>query len=139
MSINWYSPKAKQGAEVKVTKSSIVFTEAGLQKLQTIDARFADCTHIRLGWDVDRGLVAVTPAPEGEKGYFKIGRRGRNQSTRTVNAAKFFEAFGLLPESVSGADRVLSAEDGIALFRLSATAEVAKPARRQRRVPKAAE
>jgi len=140
MGINWYAPKAKQGAEVKVTKAGIVFTEAGMQKLQSIDPRFGDCTHVKLGWDPDRGLVAVTPAPEGEKGYFKIGRRGRNQSSRTVNAAKFFEVFGLIPENSAGGDTLLSAEDGIALFRLKAPLEVAAPARRRRgRAPRALE
>jgi len=140
MGINWYAPKAKQGAEVKVTKAGIVFTEAGMQKLQSIDSRFADCSHVRLGWDPDRGMVAVSPAPDGEKGYFKIGRRGRNQSSRTVNAAKFFEVFGLIPESAAGRDTLISSEDGIALFRLNAPVEVAAPARRRRgRAPKAAE
>jgi len=140
MGINWYAPKAKQGAEVKVTKAGIVFTEAGMQKLQSIDPRFADCTHVRLGWDEGRGLVAVSPAPDGEKGYFKIGRRGRNQNSRTVNASKFFEAFGLTLESATGRDTLLSSEDGIALFRLNTPVEAIAPTRRRRgRAPKTTE
>src|SRR5580700_8851710 len=134
MGIEWLAPKAKQGVEVKVTKSSIVFTECGLEKLQTIDQRFADATHVRLGWDGERGLVAVAPASDSEKGQFKIGRRGRNQASRTVNAAKFFEAFALAPNGLAAAGAVLEGEDGIAVFRLAgAPAAVdAAPVRRRR-------
>lgn len=136
MGIKWFAPKAKQGAEVKVTKSSIVFTESGLQKLQAIDQRFADATHVRLGWDGDRNLVAVAPAAESEKGPFKIGRRGRNQNSRTVNAAKFFEAFELTPDGVESA--FLTAEDGVAVFQLGAPSDAPAPRRRRGRAPKVA-
>jgi hypothetical protein len=140
MGIQWFAPKAKQGVEVKVTKSSIVFTESGLQKLQTIDQRFTDATHVRLGWDGDRNLVAVAPAAETEKGHFKVGRRGRNQSSRTVNAAKFFEAFELTLDGVESA--ILQGEDGVAVFQLGTPAVAASsaPVRRRRgRAPKSAE
>lgn len=139
--IRWYAPKLRQAAEVKVTKSSIVFTESGVARLHAIDPRFAEVTHVRLGWDSERGLVAVAPAPEGEKGHFKIGRRGRSQSSRTVNASKFFEAFALTPASGISTDCALIAEDGVALFRLNLPAAApvgdGPPRRRRGRAPKA--
>jgi hypothetical protein len=139
MAIDWYAPKPKQSADVKVTKASIVFTEGGVQKLYSIDQRFADATHVRLGWDAQRSLIAIAPAPDGEKGHFKIGRRGRNQNSRTINAAKFFEAFALSPDETAPNDPTLSSENGVAVFRLNvpqAVEAAAKPRQRRARTPK---
>jgi hypothetical protein len=142
MTISWYSPKPKQTAEVKVTKSSIVLTMTGMEKLASIDAQFIDATSVKLGWDADRNLVAIAPAQDGEKGVFKVGRRGRSQGNRTINAAKFFDLFGLVPDDASPNIPVLSDEGGIATFKLNvrgvANAGAAAPVRKRRgRVPKA--
>jgi hypothetical protein len=144
MTITWYAPKTKQGADVKLTKSSIVITQCGVEKLVSIDARFEHATHARLGWDADHSLVAIAPASDGEKGVFKIGRRGRDQNTRTINAAKFFQAFNLVVDSDSPNAPELSGENGVALFKLNIrgaapSANGIAPVRRRRgRVPKLA-
>jgi hypothetical protein len=144
MGIMWYAPRAKQGVDVKLTKSSIVITQSGVEKLVSIDSRFENATHAKLGWDADHSLVAIAPAADGEKGVFKIGRRGRDQNTRTINGAKFLQAFNLVVDPDAPNAPELSGENGVAVFKLNirgavpSTNGIAPIGRRRGRIPKLA-
>lgn len=118
MPISWYSSKPKQSVDVKLTKSSIVITDSGVGKLLDIDPRFDDATHVKLGWDQEDHLIAIAPAGDNDKDVFKIGRRGRSKTNRTINAAKFYEHFGLTINDDSLDDAVLRSVNGTATFKI---------------------
>ncbi|MGO8671260.1 MAG: hypothetical protein ACLQVD_07860 [Capsulimonadaceae bacterium] len=122
MGFTWYSPKSKQIVDVKVTKSSIVITDTGLSKLASIIPGFNQAGTVKLGWDPDRGLVAIAPTAEEDKGGFKIARRGRSQSSRTINAAKFFEAFSITVDEDAPNEPELIPEEGAGVFKLNVRA-----------------
>lgn len=139
MPINWFAPKPKQTADVKITKTSIVLTESGNAKIAEINNAFADTTQVKLGWDPERNLIAIAPASADDKGAFKLSRRGRSQNTRNISADKFFQAFGLVLDEASNNGAELFGEDGVALFSVVVQPAGAVPVRKKRgRVPKSA-
>jgi len=133
MAIAWFATAAKQGADVKITNNNITVTSSGLEKLREINPAFENAGNVLLGWDSDEQLVAIAPS-DASANAFKFGKRGRTQTSRTVNAAKLFEAFGVPANGVT--DGVIKNVDGVAVFSLTAPKEVA-PVRRGRGRPKA--
>jgi hypothetical protein len=140
MPITWFAPKPKQTADVKITKTSIVITESGNNKLVEINNRFSEINQVKLGWDPERSLVAIAPSTDEDKGLFKLSRRGRSQSTRNIGADKFFQEFGLVPDETANNGTELFGEGGVALFKVVPKPAGTIGARKKRgRVPKSAQ
>jgi hypothetical protein len=119
MAIKWYSPLPKATAEVKLTNDNVTLTEAGLARLRQIDSRFENAQYVRLGWDPDTHSVAITAADELAADSFKFGRRGRTQTSRTVNAGRLFASFGITASEATLTDGKLRTQDGMAVFGLN--------------------
>jgi len=133
MAIKWYSPQPKPTAEVKLTNDNVTLTESGLARLRQIDSKFENAQYVRLGWDPDTHSVAITPAEELSTDSFKFGRRGRTQTSRTVNAGRLFASFGIAAPEASLADGKLRTQDGVAVFSLNIGGNAPVKRRRGRR------
>jgi hypothetical protein len=93
MTFEWYDPKTKNGEDAKISGTTITFTETGLTRLNQVNPSFETAGYVVLGWDSQRSLVGLAPASENISGAFKFGLRGRSKLTRTISAARFFDAY----------------------------------------------
>src|ERR1700722_5614831 len=97
MAFDWYTPKTRATDDVKVSGTTITITEVGLSKLTEIDPGFHSAEFVSLGWDAQKNLLGISPLHGSKTGAFKFGLRGRSKTSRTISAARFFEAFGVTP------------------------------------------
>jgi hypothetical protein len=97
MAFDWYTPKTRATEDVKISGTTITITEAGLARLTEIDPAFHSAEYVSLGWDTQKSLLGMSPLHSAKTGAFKFGLRGRSKTSRTISAARFFEAFGITP------------------------------------------
>jgi hypothetical protein len=120
MAFDWYDPKTINSEDVKVSGTTITVTETGLTRLGEIDPAFATTGYVALGWDSQKNLLGIVPTSSTSPGGFKFGLRGRSKTTRTISAARFFDAYGIpaVPGKESAPVQVI---DGVAAITLSAS------------------
>jgi hypothetical protein len=123
MAFDWYDPKTKNNEDVKVSGTTITVTEAGLAKLSKIDPAFATAGFVALGWDVQKNLLGLVPASASSPGGFKFGLRGRSKTTRTISAARFFDAYRI-PAVPGKETTAIQAIDGVAAIALTSVKSV---------------
>ena len=124
MALEWFTTQApqQQQTDYKISKSTLVITDSGISKIPE------GTTLVKLGYDSDRSVIAIAPAAAGEKGAFKLARRGRG-TQHQITAKKLFERFAIAPftDSVDGNFEV----DGDVIF--ASLAGSGAPIRRRRR------
>jgi len=118
MAFDWYDPKTKNSEDVKVSGTTITVTEAGLEKLSKIDPAFDTAGFVALGWDGQKNLLGLIPTSASSPGGFKFGLRGRSKTTRTVSAARFFEAYHI-PAVPGKETATIQTIDGVAAIALT--------------------
>jgi len=119
----------KRDQEIKLVRTKIIFTPAGLQRLNEINSQFGEASHVKLLFSKSGSsiLVGFVPTSAADHNGFEL-------SDSTIDAKEFYSHYSI-STPVKSYKKDIGVDDGIAYLEIfsSVFAHQSEPQTKQKR------